>query len=143
MAIFSLFPLYSSVSALPPYHHHFLSLPSSSSSSYDTEFVADRRSVRVGLVLPSAHSNLKLLKTNRRSPYGEALNVHDSDEEVVVQDFGGVNGVVAGDDEDEDEDEEDGIRWFLDDVSFSSLNLIFTVWLYNFLLILASLSKFL
>ncbi|KAJ8430525.1 hypothetical protein Cgig2_012924 [Carnegiea gigantea] len=106
MATFSLFPFGSSISPVPPHNHHFLSLPSPSiaplsSSSDDAEFVADRRSVRVGLIVPSAPSNPKLLKTNRRSPYGEPLSVYDSDEEEVAQDSSCVNGVVDGDDNDD------------------------------------------
>ncbi|GMH05793.1 hypothetical protein Nepgr_007633 [Nepenthes gracilis] len=57
-------------------------------------------------ISPSAHSNSRILKNNRRSRYGQALSVYDSDEEDD-ESFGGEG------EEDDDEDEE--IDWFFDE----------------------------
>ncbi|RDX79403.1 Transcription termination factor MTERF9, chloroplastic, partial [Mucuna pruriens] len=56
------------------------------------------------LVKLAAHSNPKILKTNRKSRYGEALSLYDSDEDDEEID--------DDDDDEEDEDEDD---WLSDD----------------------------
>lgn len=40
-------------------------------------------------VVLSTHSNPKILKSNRRSPYGQALSPYDTDEEDDEDDVGG------------------------------------------------------
>lgn len=59
----------------------------------------EQRKGRSRFVVRSTHSNPKILKSNRRSRYGQTLSPYDSDEET--------DGV--GEDDDEDED------WFSDD----------------------------
>jgi len=56
------------------------------------------------LVKLAAHSNPNILKTNRRSKYGEALSLYDSDDEDEEMD------------EEEEDDEDDDDDW-LSDVS--------------------------
>ncbi|GAB4846015.1 hypothetical protein Ancab_025020 [Ancistrocladus abbreviatus] len=58
------------------------------------------------LAPPFAHSNPKILKTNRRSRYGEPLSVYDSDGEEK-------NDGVDGEEDDEDDDD---IDWFSDNI---------------------------
>ncbi|KAL9224916.1 hypothetical protein vseg_000896 [Gypsophila vaccaria] len=87
--------------------HCFLYPPPSYSAVLDSSAEFGR------LVLVAAHSNQKLLKPNRRSQYGEAVSVYESDDEaasaVLVVDE--VNG--SRDDVNDDVDED--VSWFNDD----------------------------
>jgi len=56
------------------------------------------------LVKLAAHSNPNILKTNRKSKYGEPLSLYDSDEDDEEMD----------EDEDDEDDDDD---WLSDDVS--------------------------
>lgn len=62
------------------------------------------------LVKLAAHSNPRILKTNRKSRFGEALSLYDSDEDDEEMD---------DDDENDDDDEDD--NWLSDVSSVISL----------------------
>ena len=81
--------------SLYPYNpFNILPFPSSSHASSASSFLKRRK-----FTVLSAHSNPKILKTNRKSPYGKFLSPYDSDEDDEEMDF--------EDDEDEDEDVDD------------------------------------
>ncbi|XP_021739559.1 transcription termination factor MTERF9, chloroplastic-like [Chenopodium quinoa] len=107
MAIFSHFTLTST----SPYLH-FLSPP----AIVEPPFIFSPQFHRL-IIPPSAHSNPKLLKPNRRSPFGEPLPVYDSDEEdedddevEVLEDSNSCSGVVI-----DNVDDDDGVPWLNDD----------------------------
>lgn len=92
---------------LPLYPYNPL-LYFSTPSSFRSQFwILERR--RLGsaslknLVKLAAHSNPRILKSNRKSKYGEALSLYDSDED---------------DEELDDDDNEDDDDDWLSDVSF-------------------------
>lgn len=57
------------------------------------------RGRRKRLVIPSAHSNPRIIKTNRKSRYGQTLSPYDTDEDTDLTDY---------------DDEEHDDRWFSD-----------------------------
>ncbi|XP_068486267.1 transcription termination factor MTERF9, chloroplastic isoform X2 [Phaseolus vulgaris] len=59
------------------------------------------------LVKLAAHSNPNILKTNRRSKYGEALSLYDSDDEDEEMD--------EEEEDDEDDDDDDDDDWLSDE----------------------------
>lgn len=108
MSIFSSFSLFS----ISP-HLHFLSPP----AIVEAPFISYNHYYRL-LTPPSAHSNPKLLKSNRRSRFGEALSAFhhdDDDEDEVMEDSNLSSVVVDGDKDDKDDDDDDGVPWFNDD----------------------------
>ncbi|XP_020206551.1 transcription termination factor MTERF9, chloroplastic isoform X2 [Cajanus cajan] len=80
----------------------------STSSSFRSQFWnLERGHLRCeklqNLVELAAHSNPKILKTNRKSRYGEALSLYDSDEDDEETD------------EDDDDDDDDDADWLSDE----------------------------
>ena len=106
--LFSHFLKMATISTLHPYNpvRHFPPPSSSFSTSKFTNGSVGKRGTSVyRLVVLAAHSNPKILKTNKKSRFGEALSPYDSDED---------------DEEMEDEDDDDDLlpNDWLSDVSF-------------------------